>query len=172
MALIGALVAVVLASGLSPRFVLRWRTSPEEGPNLDQVARLMLVAVSSGMPLATALRAASDATSGPIARQMDAVARRAFLVGTGRALIDAPPELQPLAAMLARAQVSGASVAGALEAFLEARRRAAVFQAVAQARRLGIALIIPLTLLLLPGFGLVLFGPYVAEHLGGFLTVR
>jgi pilus assembly protein TadC len=172
MALIGALVAAVLVSGLSPRFVLRWRGLQQEAWSLDQVARLMLVAVSSGMPLATALRATSNAMSGPVARQMDAVARRALLVGTGRALIDAPPELQPLAAMLARAQVSGASVAGALEAFLEARRRAAVFEAVARARRLGIALVIPLTLLLLPGFGLVLFGPYVAEHLGGFLSIR
>jgi hypothetical protein len=164
------LVAALAFLGIAAPGLRLWHRPPvEEASDLDQVARLLLVAVSSGMPLATALRAVSGGLAGPIAYQVAEVARVARLTGMSRGLLDAPPDLQPLAVMLARAHVSGASVAKTLQAFLDARRRVAVFDAIGRGRRLGVVLVLPLTLLLLPGFGLVMFGPFIAGHLGEFL---
>lgn len=170
MALMLFLAAALGFSDLAAPRVERLRRSPvDAAADLDEAARLLLVAVSSGMPLATALVSVSAGISGPIADQFAEVARRSRLTGMSRGLLDAGPEVAPLAAMLARAHVSGASVTKTLQAFLEARRRVAVFDAIGRARRLGVALVLPLTLLLLPGFGLVVFGPFIAGNLAEFL---
>lgn len=134
-------------------------------PGLEDVARLLLVAGSAGLTLGASLLLVAEQVPGDMGSAVRSVTRRARVSGLSRALLDAPAALHPLASMLARAQVSGSSVTATLEVFVERSRRAAVAAAVARAKRAGVLLVIPLSLLLLPGFGLVLFGPYLLRHL-------
>jgi pilus assembly protein TadC len=91
--------------------------------------------------------------------------RLARIDGLESALLRAPEQLRPLATSLAQAHASGAPIRPSLEAFLDRRRRQRVAEAVARARRLGVVLVAPLALLLLPGFILLMFGPLVADNL-------
>lgn len=117
-------------------------------------ASLLLVLVGSGMPLIPALGrvGASDP-------DVAVVVRRAGRLGAAAALASASGPLAPLLRRLADAALSGAPPEPAIRGFIESERRRLHTRAVERARRLPVRLMIPMTLLLLPGFVLTVYGP-------------
>lgn len=140
-----------------PLFVSVLPIRRQQSPDNRLVLVVLLVEVRSGISVLAALQAAADVLPGhPDLRR---AARVATVSGLTSALSIAGPGLRPMLAELARAQVSGASIAGTLRSMLErdlARERA---ERIARARSLPVRLMIPVTLLMLPGLVLVLYAP-------------
>ncbi len=63
--------------------------------------------------------------------------------------------------LLARAQTTGASIAGAVASFVDERRQEDRARSLEAARKLPVKLTIPLALLILPGFVALTVGPSV-----------
>lgn len=170
MTLIGLALAAVLA-GLLP--------TPRFGPcrrrrrRIDAlvVARLLALSVASGRPLGHALADVRRRLPESEVAAIDDILSRANRHGLTRSLVETTGPLGDLAERLAKAQVTGAPVGPALEAFIATLHDARRFQAVEEARTIGVKLIVPLTLLLLPGFLALVVAPYVLEQLQELLGV-
>lgn len=145
----GGLVALAVVE-LVPR-LRRKRPAPPDG---IEVAARLLVLVGTGLPLLAALEEAAPAVLG-----IEVVARRARRLGTAAALALASGSLAPLLHRLADAAASGSSPEPALRAYIEVERRRRQTEAVERARRLPVRLMVPMTLLVLPGFVLMVYGP-------------
>jgi tight adherence protein B len=129
-------------------------------------ARTLLVAVTAGLPITAGMELAAGSTTGVVASEIRAVLRRAHREGMSAALsIWAGPHTRALCSRLALAAVSGASVAEAVAAYLSelrSERRASTLERV---RRLPVSLMVPLGLLILPGFVALFVGPIVFRSL-------
>jgi pilus assembly protein TadC len=93
--------------------------------------------------------------------------------GLVTALQYADDGLRPVVAQLARAQRSGASLSGAVRKMLESELAADKARRIARARTLPVRLMVPVTLLMLPGLVLALYAPSLLgmfEDLTGVLT--
>lgn len=163
------MIAAILLAGavLWLRLPATRRRSRESGVDLDGVVRLLALASSAGLPLGAALVEITRRMSGGVIDDLRSVVRAAKTEGLTQALLRSPESLRLLAPSLAHAHTAGAPVGATLDAFLERRRRHQVAVAVARARRLGVLLVIPLALMLLPGFILLVFGPFVMDNLTG-----
>lgn len=160
-----AMVGVV--AGLRLR---RRARAPQPRPaDIVGVARIVAVAVAGGANLAGGFELASLLGAPGVRAEIDGLLRRSRTHGLGVALASSNGRLAPLTGRLARAQLTGASLGPVLDAFIvtsEEEERARVLERI---RTLPIRLIIPLALLLLPGFVLVVVAPGVVETLGGLL---
>lgn len=162
--IVWTLIALVVARWPDRLRFPRRKATP---PSAVWIARLLLVCVNSGLPLGTALSRVADNVDDRNG-ELDRLVRRAALVGLERALLDVTESsLEPLAFSLAHAQVSGSSLTGVLSAFIERSRRDHLARSIANARRAGVLLVVPLALMLLPGFVLLVFGPFVLEQMEG-----
>ncbi|HEY5649866.1 MAG TPA: type II secretion system F family protein [Acidimicrobiia bacterium] len=166
MAVIGAVVAWFIVSARRPRLHRRLR---DEEPDELLVARLLALTVSAGHPIGRALGEVNGRLPEHHRAAIDDILGRARHLGIARALVETRGPLSGLTARLAKAQVTGAPILPALDAYIamvhDARRAAAL----EDARTIGVKLIIPLTLLLLPGFIALVIAPLVLEQLGGLL---
>ena len=135
--------------------ILRHRSEPD--PPSTLILLLLLVQLRSGLSVLAALIAVSDAI--PDYRSLRTVARVARVSGLISALPHADDDLGPVLAQLARAQRSGASLSGSVRRMLEERLTSDRARRIARARTLPIRLMIPVTLLMLPGLILLLYAP-------------
>lgn len=135
----------------------RWgrRRRPRPVDALPLAVRL-LVLVGAGLPLSAALEAAAGATS-----EVAAALRRSRRVGTPAALAAMTGPLAPLLSRLGEAAASGAPLEPAIRAYIDGERRHRHTGAIERARRLPVRLMIPMTLLVLPGFVVMVYGPAV-----------
>lgn len=157
--------ALFLAGAMVMGALLRRRRSrPDE---LVALAGRLLVLVGAGLPLVPALSRAALAS--PLQAEIEEVVRRARRLGSSAALIEGGAGAGPLLRQLAHATVSGAPLEPAIRSFLERARRRRHFVAIEAARRLPVRLMIPMTLLVLPGFVLMIYGPAVLDLLDGVL---
>jgi tight adherence protein B len=85
------------------------------------------------------------------------------------ALAEAGPLTRPLLSRLALATASGAPIAEAVADHLVELRHVRRTQALERVRRLPVTLMIPLGLLILPGFVVLFVGPIVFRSLGDLL---
>lgn len=158
-------VAAVAAVELLPRLQRR-RWSVPDG---IEVAARLLVLVGTGLPLMAAVEMA--AVTG---RGMETVARRTRRLGAAAALASAGGPLAPLFHRLADAAASGSPPEAALRSYIDVERRRRQSEAVERARRLPVRLMVPMTLLVLPGFVLMVYGPafidLVASLLGSLVA--
>lgn len=145
----------------------RARRQPEG--DVVELGRLLLLALSAGLPTAAALSLAAGRLGGPLAGEVGDLLRRARVRGLAAALADTGSSLGELSARLARAHLSGASVQQAVEAFLHVRLADERARRLEQARALPVKLIVPVSLLLLPGFVLLVFGPTFLDQIVGLL---
>ena len=161
------LVGFGLLLGVRP--VARMRRFDRSGPDVVLIARLLSIAVAAGQPLGSALISASELV--PIAERalVEDLLARARSVGLSRALSETDGELESLAHRLATAQITGAPIGTVLEAFVTSAFDARRARALEEARTLGVHLIVPLALLLLPGFVALVVGPYVVEQFFGLV---
>lgn len=168
MVLIG-LVAAALIAGVLPRFRISRRPGSRGQVDSLMVARLLALAVASGQPLGRALVDVRLRVPDAEASAIDEILGRANRDGLTRSLVETVGPLADLAGRLAKAQVTGAPVGPALDAFISMLHDARRFQAVEEARTIGVKLIVPLTLLLLPGFLALVVAPFILEQLDDLL---
>lgn len=143
------------------------RLRPTQPGEVTDLAALVAIGISAGHTVVGALELAAGELGGRVNEDVVALLRRSRVTGLAAALADTGGPLGELTGHLARAQVTGAPAAAAVEAFLHTRRsdeRARVMQ---RARTLPVRLIIPVALLLLPGFVALVIGPLVIEQLDG-----
>lgn len=147
----GAFVGLLAAAGWD-----RWRRRRRPHPVVDPVeaATVALVLVGAGWPPINAI--AGAAAGDP---EVAAVARRARRLGAAAALASADGPLAPLLRRLADAAVSGAPAQPAIRAYIETEHRRRHVSAVERARRLPVRMMVPMALLVLPGFVLMVYGP-------------
>lgn len=164
MAVIAASCGLVLAGPLGaaigsllPLLVDRWRQRPPADPPVRLVLLLLLVGLRSGLSVLASLMEASSTLPGYAA--LRSVARMARVSGLAESLDYCDDALRPLLSHLARAQRSGASLSGAVRRMLDNELAAEKAQRIARARALPIKLMLPVTLLMLPGLVLLLYGP-------------
>lgn len=159
-AALGTIVAG-LPGGLAALAVLEVaRRRPRRRPDPDPlgVSTRMLVLVGTGLPLLAALEAAAG-TEPEVAE----VVRRSRRLGTAGALAGSGGPLAPLLHRLADAASSGSALEPTIRAFIDGERRRRHTRAIERARRLPVRLMIPMTLLVLPGFVVMVYGPALID---------
>lgn len=161
---VGASLGVVVAGpfgalvgGLIPLAWKRFSRRRAPDPPLTLVLLLLLVELRSGLSVLAALIEVSDSI--PRHQSLRRVARVARVSGLVAAIPYGDDVLRPVIAQLARAQRSGASLSGAVRRMLETELAADRSRRVARARTLPVRLMIPVTLLMLPGLILLLYAP-------------
>jgi hypothetical protein len=140
-----------------PRAVQWWRSRPAPRPPLTSVLLLLLVELRSGRSVLAALIETSRRL--PDYHSLRRVARVALVAGLAESIGYADNSLRPVVAQLARAQRTGASLSNAVRKMLESELSADRSRRVARARTLPVRLMIPVTLLMLPGMVLLLYAP-------------
>jgi tight adherence protein B len=134
--------------------------------DIATVGRVVLVALTAGLPLPLALELALTEVGRTIGAEVATVLRKGRLDGMAGALSSASGSLtRPLFARLALAQASGAPMTEAVTAFLAEFRAQRRMEAVTRMRRLPVTLMLPLGLLILPGFVVLFAGPIVVRSL-------
>jgi hypothetical protein len=156
---VGVLVAgpVGLVAALAPLVWRYVRSRPEPPPSLILVMLLLLVELRSGRSVLASL--ISVAETFPGYESLRRVARVALVAGLAAAIPHADDRLRPVVAQLSRAQRSGASLSGAIRRMLDNGLLEERARRIARARTLPVRLMVPVTLLMLPGLVLLLYAP-------------
>ncbi len=162
----GAVTAMLIVWARKPPLRRRLRVGP---PDDLLVARLLSLAVSAGHPIGRAFIEVSGQLADRDRPAVDDIVARARHVGLAKALIETRGQLSALAERLAKAQITGAPIGPTLDAYISMVHDAKRAAALEEARTIGVKLIIPLTLLLLPGFIALVIAPFVLEQLDGLL---
>lgn len=158
----GAVVAI-MAVGLR-RYAPRRRREDDLRP----ILMVLLVELRGGRSVLSALQSASGRF--PEAVALEKLVRVAAVAGLPAAVDEARGGLRLILIHLARAQASGASAADAVRRFLDddlARERA---ERQARIKALPVRLMLPLSLLTLPGVVLFAYGPTILSLLDGLVV--
>ena len=139
-----------------------WRRREQRRAEFDPlvVARVIQVGLAGGLPLTAALGLAVGEVGQLVAGELTATLRTARRDGMSSAMATSTASfMRPLFGRIALAQASGAPMHEAVSAFLTDGRAARRGKALEQVRRLPVALMVPLGLLILPGFIVLFVGP-------------
>jgi hypothetical protein len=150
----------------------RWRraaTVKQRGVLAEADATLLADLVALGLTAGLSVRGALEEArphfgsrlGEDIDRLLDDMDRR----GAAAALSEASGALEPFGRVASAATFSGAPLASAIAAHATARRRTEHAGLVTAARRLPVRLLLPLALLILPGFVLLAVGPALLQAL-------
>jgi hypothetical protein len=150
------LPGVVLGLGVEVLLRSRGRRRVPDPP-VRPVLLLLLVELKSGRSALGALQRAAAAFPGH--RHLERAARVATIFGLGDAVVVSQGGLRLALSQLARAQKSGASLADTVRSMIEADIAAEKAARIARARTLPVRLMVPITLLLLPGLVLLFYAP-------------
>ena len=155
------------AAAIAARARLRRRRLREEAARGDVtlLADLVALGLRAGLGLLEALRRAAPLVAPGLAAEVEGVLRAAGRSGSEAALAAAGGRAARLYRLAARAAATGAPLAEAVEAFAAERRHADHARAVEAARRLPVRMLVPLALLILPGFVVLAVGPALLEAL-------
>jgi hypothetical protein len=178
-AVIGVLLCVVMWQPLPMVLVIavaaigyRWhrirRLRRHEGRLADDVVllgELVSLGLGAGLPFLGAAARAADELPEPLAGEARQVIRAARIHGSSHALAAASGRSGPLFRLVARAVATGSPVANAVTSFVLDARRARRADRLAAAKRLPVRLLLPLTLLILPGFVVLTLGPALLSGL-------
>jgi hypothetical protein len=118
---------------------------------------VLLVELRAGRSTLAALQEAAAVF--PDHRELDLAARLATVKGLTGAVAESRGEIRALVAQLARSQKSGSAVADTVRSMIDADIAAERSRRMEKARSLPVRLIIPITLLMLPGLVLLLYAP-------------
>ena len=130
------------------------------------VGRVVQMALAGGLPLSAGLALAIDEVGELVGAELKATLRAARREGMAAAMgASTGPLLTQLFGRIALAQSSGAPMQEAVAGYLADARATRREMALEQARRLPVTLMIPLGLLILPGFVLLFVGPIVLNSL-------
>jgi pilus assembly protein TadC len=135
----------------------------------DRLAQILIVCLTGGMSVHSSLELAMTELRGKARRELERILRSAHREGLAVALAAAGSGIGTLMARIAHAQISGAGVVGAVAAHLDEARSRRRAEAAERARTLPVKLMLPLGLLILPGFILLFAGPLVMVSFGELL---
>lgn len=147
----------MVAGGFGAWLWLQKGRRPPPPPERRLVMMILLVELRSGLSVLAALQSTAARLRGYEALRR--VSRVATVAGLVSALTESDDNIRPILAQLARAQRSGSSLTSAVRRMIDqdlARQRT---EKLARARTLPVRLMIPVTLLMLPGLVLVLYAP-------------
>ncbi len=133
------------------------------------LVQALLIGVSGGLSLAAALAATRPSLESALGAEIDALRRAAVSLGLGEALQAAAGPSARLFHQLGAAHVSGAPMVLALTAVARELHESERGAAVERARQLPVRMVVPLTLLMLPGFVLITVGPTILSSVGRLL---
>lgn len=160
------LVPLALVAGLAAAFRRLRRDRGRRDENSVQLAALCdlaTIGLTGGLNVHAALGLATENVGGDVAVEVAAVLRRAQVEGMAAAMTEASGIGHRLYRVVGRAAATGSPLleaVGRLSDELHADLAAARLEAV---RRLPIALLFPLTLLILPGFLLLTVAPAILD---------
>ncbi|MEX2323581.1 MAG: type II secretion system F family protein [Acidimicrobiia bacterium] len=168
--LVSPLVAAAVGSVAVAR--TRWRRAAavkQRGALVEADATLLADLVALGLTAGLSVRGALEEArphlgsylGDDVDRLLDDMERR----GAAAALSAASGALEPIGRVASAAALSGAPLASAIAAHATARRRTEHAARVTAARRLPVRLLLPLALLILPGFVLLAVGPALLQAL-------
>jgi hypothetical protein len=151
----GLPLAVVMA--VSTRFIPSMVPKPSGRSDARLVLLLLLVELRSGLSVLAAMQSVSLRLDDDV--NLRAVVRVATVSGLTRSIELANPALRPVIAQLARAQRSGSSLSTTVRLMLDQDIASDRARRLSRARALPVRLMIPMTLLVLPGLVLMLYAP-------------
>ena len=148
----GALLGACLGLALHARGRLRRAPSA-----LRPALIVLLIELRSGRSVLGALQTVAAAFPGDL--ELARAARVATISGLTQAVLPMKGELRGILSQLARAQKSGAALGDTVRAMIEADIASEKATRVARSRALPVRLMLPITLLVLPGLVLLLYAP-------------
>lgn len=160
-----------VAGAVAPVVWRRIVDRPDPDPPTSLVLLLLLIELRSGFSVLAALIEVSESL--PAYRNLAVIARVARVSGLINALPVADDQMRPVVAQLARAQRSGASLSGAVLRMLDVELASEKTRRIARARTLPVKLMVPVTLLMMPGLILFMYAPSLLlmfEDLTGVLS--
>lgn len=168
--LITPLLTVAVVSAAAAAW--RWRLAATQRARLragreaaTMLADLVALGLTAGLSLRAAFAAAGPLVGGDTAEEAAALLDAMDRSGVAAALAAADGSLADLGRVAANAASSGAPLAAAVAAFAATRRHEEHAVRVAATRRLPVRLLLPLTLLILPGFVVLAVGPALLQAL-------
>lgn len=135
----------------------RWRGRRPVRPSIRPVLMMMLVELRSGQSVLAALQ--SVAAHFPLHDDLRTAVRLATVTGLDEALGASTGEIRMMLAHLARASASGGSAADAMRRMLDSDLAREKALRLARTRALPVQMMVPVSLLLLPGVVLLAYGP-------------
>ena len=129
----------------------------------------LLIALSGGLGLATAMSSARGQLKSTLGDEVERVLRQSAVMGLGPALLAASGAGSRLFRHLGTAHTSGAPVVVALSSYAHELHEVRRAHALQRARQLPVKMVIPLTLMMLPGFLLLAVGPTVVSSFARLL---
>ena len=178
----GAMIVALIASAAPPmlvplaglagpaiawrRWTTRRRIARRSKMDVADLCDLTCVGLSGGLSLQPALALAAGLVGGAIESEVAGILRRSRVDGLSTTLLTAPGAGSRLYRVVGQAVATGSSLVGPvgrLAGELEAELAAAELEAV---RRLPVLMLFPLTMLILPGFLLVVVAPAVLDAFG------
>ncbi len=157
---IGLVVAGPMGAFLAASFYGGWRLRHRfrrPPSHLRSILIVLLIELRSGRSVLGALQTAATAFPGD--HELVRAARVATISGLTQAALLMSGDVKSVLSQLARAQRSGAAVGETVRSMIEADIAAEKARRVARSRALPVRLMLPITLLLLPGLVLLLYAP-------------
>ncbi len=149
----------------------RFRRRPAGAEEVISLGRLLVVALTGGMSLANSLMMAARESHPQLRAEVSLTLRRSRQDGLARSLAASSGLLGELFGRMAGAHSSGTSLVRAVLTHVENLHSQTRMESLSRIRSLPVTLAVPLTLLIVPGFLLVLVGPpvvsRVTEMVGG-----
>lgn len=142
----------------------RSRQRPAGVEDVIRFGRLLVVPLTGGMSLANSLIMASGEAHPQLQAEVSHVLRRSRRTGLARALAGSGGRLGELFGRMAGAHASGSSLVRAVITHVDNLHHQHRMDALSRIRALPVTLAVPLTLLIIPGFLLVLVGPAVVSR--------
>ncbi len=150
-------MTVLLAAAAAMTIILRRPRRRKRAVPTRLVLLVVLSEIRAGRSVLAALQAASARLPGHA--ELHRMVRLAAVAGLSTAVPAAPNSLRSVMSQLARAQRSGASLAGTVHRLIDTDLADERSRRLAKARSLPTRLMIPVTLLMLPGMVLLAYAP-------------
>ena len=168
--LAGASLGVVWYSLRRRRSLRSERLAQREAETeLELLTHSMLIGLSGGLSPAGALALAREGLSSSLGTEVDQILRHAVKGGLTASLLNAAGVGGRLFRQVGTAHLSGSPLELTLTALATEYREAARSSAVERARRLPVKMVLPLTLLMLPGLLILMVSPLVLPSLARLL---
>jgi hypothetical protein len=164
-------VAVMLAAAAGFAYTLRRlqagrRSRVEDAADLAVLCDLTALSLTAGLGLQASLALASSEAGGRVGAEVAGVLRAARVGGTAAAMGSADGVARPLYRTVGRAAVTGAGVVQAVTHLADDLNAELTARKLESVRRKPVAMLFPLTLLILPGFLLLAVAPAILDALG------
>jgi pilus assembly protein TadC len=141
------------------------RGRAEAEADVALLADLTALGLRSGLAIRSALEIGAERVAPSLRAEVAGVGAAIDRSGTAVALSAAQGMARGLYSTVASASASGAPIEAAVTSFAAERRAEAHAHHLADLRRLPVRMLLPLALLVLPGFALLVVGPALVESL-------